>query len=261
MAAYGTALGIELGAQLATFLGVDLSPRGSAPPPAPTPASILGALLNVEYRANDPLISVSGGVVSTWPAFNAGAGDMVQAVVLNKPAFSATGYRGTYPGVTLDTAVKQMRSTLTTEITTPYRPYVFVLGQYTSAGGAKFSVLVGSTSGPFTEFCYVGTDGASRHSIGDGVAGESSAVVAGTGPHLLEWTRRDSTQVCLRIDGVDALTPASTNAGTLNLGHVQIGQGTGFAAPITLAHIVVCNSRPSAQQLLDMRAYFAAAYP
>lgn len=232
----------------------------SPPSSSPTPASILGALLNVEYRANDPLITVAAGRVSTWPAFNAGSGDLVQGTAGNQPAYSATGYRSLYPGVTCDTGVRQMRATLTVEIGAPYQPYCFILGNHTLTAGIRNVMYVGSTTGPFTEFCNLSRSGA-KHAIGDAVTTEISAVAVDTNPHLFEWARRDSTQPCIRIDGVDAFTPAASNAGTLPLGFVQIGNTASTAAQFTFAHIVVCNSRPSAQQLTDMRTYFATAYP
>lgn len=242
----------QLENDLANILSNELA-NGLAGGGVVTLATILGSTLYKEIRANDPLKTLDGSNnVSSAHNYGVDSGDASQGTAAARPAYQATGFNGGPAFVFSPAGSQGLNGTFAASVNGT-RPYVFVVGQYTSATAGYSAGLGGDNANG------VYINGANWGVQFNTATTETAGGSDTTTRHLIEWSF-DGTNKLL-IDGVVKL---AGDGGTL----IDVGNAKTYGVacrPPTLtgagfvfAHLAIAIGATPAQ-ITAARAFLRGA--
>lgn len=231
-------------------------------------ARILGSKYSKEHRANDPRIALNVSAVSSWPDY-AGNGAAAQGTAANQPAFSATSFNGG-PGITFDGSNDYLDATLTSAVAAGARAYVLTTFARIAdgAGGENVTLQEASANNCSLHALYFAggfvRNYRRQHDGSSDIL--TSNVALDTNRHCIESANAANGDPTMRIDGVNKITSTTHDyLSTHPYNHLVVGGYIAGGVPggfgnATIAHIVVANAMPTAQQLADIRAFVTGAH-
>lgn len=229
-----------------------------------TPASAGKPILWLDANRG---ITTSSGLVTDWQSvssYNGVAPVMSQATSGSRPAFSATGWDSSRPGVTFSGGSKWLANTTDSFLYNPFNAALnfTLLARINTSGSAAYRTLMSWTDVPATvQFHAWPLDPSNHH----GMSFSSGSLIAGTvnssGKKSVVWTCDNSTGVGY-VDGVGSFSGAfGSNIVTARaiLGLDGLFSGSPYTG--TIAEVVLYNFVLSANDLLAWETYASRKWP
>lgn len=248
-------MGVTLGVTLGSNLCADAPPAAASTPDA----IITGGARKAWFRA-DQGITLNGANVSGWSNIW-GNGDLAQAAAATQPVYDSAAISGR-PALTND-GTRGMVGTLTSGIANGQRMYLWMmLKPGAVAGGTRYFGGAGLIAG---SYAYLGMlANANWRAVAKGgvaIAADTGIPAVAGRTTLLEEGATASGTATFVASGVAVNTADIGAFGSVQTNVVLFGLDTVSSGAVgSVAEFVIMEGEPTAQQRLDMRAYFLARY-